>query len=226
MLFRNSLQLQIGEYALALLPLCVCVCVDVAEWHTPSAGMFLWMKLKGIADTQQLIMEKALEKEVSTQTHTRDSRCGSVGELAPPTTWHSNPSAGSTERDLPSKWLWDDLLQITTHISGFVYFKVLLVPGGVFMINSSDPCPYVRAAFSLSTPEQIDEVYTTLTNTNKHTHTTPVCHLFSPQAFRRLSLLIKDAQWWFGAVLPVRCCVVTPVILFSKTLQSVKKKSD
>ncbi|MEQ2258419.1 hypothetical protein XENORESO_019058, partial [Xenotaenia resolanae] len=36
---------------------------DVAEWHAPSAGMFLWMKLKGIKDTQQLIMEKALEKE-------------------------------------------------------------------------------------------------------------------------------------------------------------------
>uniref|UniRef100_A0A3Q2R0R1 Kynurenine/alpha-aminoadipate aminotransferase, mitochondrial n=1 Tax=Fundulus heteroclitus TaxID=8078 RepID=A0A3Q2R0R1_FUNHE len=71
---------------------------DVAEWHAPSAGMFLWMKLKGIADTQQLIMEKALEKEV------------------------------------------------------------LLVPGNAFMINGSDPCPYVRAAFSLSTPEQIDEV--------------------------------------------------------------------
>ncbi|TNN46699.1 Kynurenine/alpha-aminoadipate aminotransferase, mitochondrial [Liparis tanakae] len=47
--------------------------------------------------------------------------------------------------------------------------RVLLVPGGVFMINSSDPCPYVRAAFSLSTPEQIDE------------------------AFRRLSSLIKEA---------------------------------
>ncbi|XP_041821223.1 kynurenine/alpha-aminoadipate aminotransferase, mitochondrial [Chelmon rostratus] len=82
---------------------------DVAEWHTPSAGMFLWIRLKGIADTQQLIMKKALEKEV------------------------------------------------------------LLVPGGVFMINSSEPCPYVRAAFSLSMPEQIDE------------------------AFRRLSSLIKDA---------------------------------
>ncbi|XP_034712236.1 kynurenine/alpha-aminoadipate aminotransferase, mitochondrial isoform X1 [Etheostoma cragini] len=83
--------------------------VDVAEWQTPSAGMFLWIKLKGITDTQQLIMKKALEKEV------------------------------------------------------------LLVPGGVFMINSGDPCPYVRAAFSLSTPEQIDE------------------------AFRRLSSLIKEA---------------------------------
>ncbi|XP_075884363.1 kynurenine/alpha-aminoadipate aminotransferase, mitochondrial [Nelusetta ayraudi] len=82
---------------------------DLAEWHSPSAGMFLWIKLKGVADTQQLIMEKALEKEV------------------------------------------------------------LLVPGGVFMIDSSKPCPYVRAAFSLSSPEQIDE------------------------AFRRLSALIKEA---------------------------------
>ncbi|KAM6949080.1 kynurenine/alpha-aminoadipate aminotransferase, mitochondrial [Aplochiton taeniatus] len=82
---------------------------DVAEWHAPSAGMFLWLRLKGVPDTQQLIMEKALEKEV------------------------------------------------------------LLVPGGVFMINSSDPCPYVRAAFSLSTPQQIDE------------------------AFKRLASLIKEA---------------------------------
>uniref|UniRef100_A0A8C1YC54 Kynurenine/alpha-aminoadipate aminotransferase, mitochondrial n=1 Tax=Cyprinus carpio TaxID=7962 RepID=A0A8C1YC54_CYPCA len=84
--------------------------VDVAEWHPPMAGMFLWIKLKGIKDTQQLIMKKALEKEV------------------------------------------------------------LLVPGGVFNINSSDPCPYVRAAFSLSTPQQIDE------------------------AFRRLADLIKEAM--------------------------------
>uniref|UniRef100_A0A8C7DSR4 Kynurenine/alpha-aminoadipate aminotransferase, mitochondrial n=1 Tax=Oncorhynchus kisutch TaxID=8019 RepID=A0A8C7DSR4_ONCKI len=81
----------------------------VAEWHAPAAGMFLWIKVKGVADTQKLIMEKAMEKEV------------------------------------------------------------LLVPGGVFMINSSDPCPYVRAAFSLSTPEQIDE------------------------AFKRLSALIKES---------------------------------
>lgn len=83
---------------------------DLAEWHAPSAGMFLWMRLKGVADTQQLIMEKALEKEV------------------------------------------------------------LLVPGGAFMINSSERCPYVRAAFSQATPEQIDE------------------------AFRRLSILIKEAS--------------------------------
>ncbi|KAM9500150.1 kynurenine/alpha-aminoadipate aminotransferase, mitochondrial isoform 1-T1 [Clarias gariepinus] len=82
---------------------------DVAEWHAPGAGMFLWIKLKGIKDTHKLIMEKALEKEV------------------------------------------------------------LLVPGGVFNIHSSEPCPYVRAAFSLSSPQQIDE------------------------AFKRLSALIKEA---------------------------------
>ena len=57
--------------------MCVCVCVcaraDVAEWHAPAAGMFLWIKLKDISDTQQLIMEKALEKEVGiayTHVHT------------------------------------------------------------------------------------------------------------------------------------------------------------
>ncbi|AWO97809.1 putative kynurenine/alpha-aminoadipate aminotransferase mitochondrial-like isoform 3 [Scophthalmus maximus] len=82
---------------------------DVAEWHAPSAGMFLWIKLKGISDTQKLIMEKALDKEV------------------------------------------------------------LLVPGGVFMINSNEACAYIRAAFSLSSPEQMDE------------------------GFRRLSSLIKES---------------------------------
>ncbi|XP_043916358.1 kynurenine/alpha-aminoadipate aminotransferase, mitochondrial-like [Protopterus annectens] len=37
---------------------------DVAEWHEPAAGMFLWLKVKGISDTYRLVMEKALEKEV------------------------------------------------------------------------------------------------------------------------------------------------------------------
>uniref|UniRef100_A0A8D0HVJ8 Kynurenine/alpha-aminoadipate aminotransferase, mitochondrial n=1 Tax=Sphenodon punctatus TaxID=8508 RepID=A0A8D0HVJ8_SPHPU len=36
----------------------------LAEWHTPAAGMFLWINIKVVSDTQQLIMEKALEKEV------------------------------------------------------------------------------------------------------------------------------------------------------------------
>ncbi|XP_054239010.1 kynurenine/alpha-aminoadipate aminotransferase, mitochondrial isoform X1 [Indicator indicator] len=69
---------------------------DLAEWHPPTAGMFLWIKIKGISDTQQLIMEKALQKEV------------------------------------------------------------LLVPGGAFNIDSSEPSSYVRASFSLCTPAQMD----------------------------------------------------------------------
>ncbi|XP_077209708.1 kynurenine/alpha-aminoadipate aminotransferase, mitochondrial [Paroedura picta] len=36
----------------------------LADWHAPAAGMFLWIKIKGISDTQHLIMEKALEKQV------------------------------------------------------------------------------------------------------------------------------------------------------------------
>lgn len=36
----------------------------LAEWNEPQAGMFLWLKLKGISDTKQLIEEKAQKKEV------------------------------------------------------------------------------------------------------------------------------------------------------------------
>ncbi|XP_074678917.1 kynurenine/alpha-aminoadipate aminotransferase, mitochondrial isoform X3 [Strix aluco] len=82
---------------------------DLAEWYPPAAGMFLWIKIKGVSDTQQLIMEKALQKEV------------------------------------------------------------LLVPGGAFNINSSEPSSYVRASFSLSSPAQMD------------------------LAFKRLADLIKEA---------------------------------
>ncbi|NXJ93133.1 AADAT protein, partial [Corythaixoides concolor] len=71
---------------------------DLAEWYPPAAGMFLWIKIKGVSDTQQLIMEKALQKEV------------------------------------------------------------LLVPGGAFNIDSSEPSSYVRASFSLSSPAQMDLV--------------------------------------------------------------------
>lgn len=38
--------------------------VGLAEWHVPKAGMFLWIKVKGISDTKQLIEEKAIEREV------------------------------------------------------------------------------------------------------------------------------------------------------------------
>ncbi|XP_006006337.1 kynurenine/alpha-aminoadipate aminotransferase, mitochondrial isoform X2 [Latimeria chalumnae] len=82
----------------------------IAEWHVPAAGMFLWIKLKGIPDTYQLIAEKALQKEV------------------------------------------------------------LLVPGASFNIDNTEPSSYVRASFSLSSPEQMD------------------------QAFQRLAALIKEAM--------------------------------
>ncbi|NWH47432.1 AADAT protein, partial [Fregata magnificens] len=82
---------------------------DLAEWYPPAAGMFLWIRIKGVSDTQQLIMEKALQKEV------------------------------------------------------------LLVPGGAFNIDSSEPSSYVRASFSLSSPAQMD------------------------LAFKRLADLIKEA---------------------------------
>lgn len=38
--------------------------VGLAEWHDPIAGMFLWVKIKGISDVKQLIEEKAVKKEV------------------------------------------------------------------------------------------------------------------------------------------------------------------
>ncbi|KAI8371567.1 pyridoxal phosphate-dependent transferase [Radiomyces spectabilis] len=37
---------------------------DYAEWVVPQAGMFVWLKLKGIKDSQDLIMTKAIEKKV------------------------------------------------------------------------------------------------------------------------------------------------------------------
>nr|XP_056711041.1 kynurenine/alpha-aminoadipate aminotransferase, mitochondrial-like [Euleptes europaea] len=36
----------------------------LAEWYTPKAGLFLWIKVKGISDTQEMITIKALEKGV------------------------------------------------------------------------------------------------------------------------------------------------------------------
>ncbi|XP_020661172.2 kynurenine/alpha-aminoadipate aminotransferase, mitochondrial [Pogona vitticeps] len=69
----------------------------LADWYTPKAGLFLWIKIKGIPDTYQMIMEKALEKGVS------------------------------------------------------------LLPGRDFMIDGSEPCPYVRASFSYASPEQMDQ---------------------------------------------------------------------
>lgn len=36
----------------------------LAEWNVPKAGMFLWIKAKGISDAKKLIEEKAIEREV------------------------------------------------------------------------------------------------------------------------------------------------------------------
>jgi len=36
----------------------------LAEWNTPSAGMFIWLKLLGINDSETLIKKKAIEKKV------------------------------------------------------------------------------------------------------------------------------------------------------------------
>ncbi|KAI5756667.1 AADAT protein [Gulo gulo luscus] len=36
----------------------------LAEWNVPTAGMFLWVKIKGISDVKQLIEEKAIKKEI------------------------------------------------------------------------------------------------------------------------------------------------------------------
>ncbi|XP_040821923.1 kynurenine/alpha-aminoadipate aminotransferase, mitochondrial isoform X2 [Ochotona curzoniae] len=71
----------------------------LAEWHLPTAGMFLWIKVKGISDVKELIEEKAIEKEV------------------------------------------------------------LLVPGNGFYSNSSAPSPYLRASFSVVSPEQMDVAF-------------------------------------------------------------------
>ncbi|XP_054432029.1 kynurenine/alpha-aminoadipate aminotransferase, mitochondrial [Pteronotus mesoamericanus] len=36
----------------------------LAEWHAPTAGMFVWIKIKGIHDAKKLIEEKAIKKEI------------------------------------------------------------------------------------------------------------------------------------------------------------------
>ena len=37
---------------------------DLVTFSTPKAGMFLWMKLHGISDTQELIVRRAVERKV------------------------------------------------------------------------------------------------------------------------------------------------------------------
>jgi len=37
---------------------------EYAEWSAPEAGMFFWIRLKGVDDTEELIRRRALEKEI------------------------------------------------------------------------------------------------------------------------------------------------------------------
>ncbi|CAG8660661.1 1590_t:CDS:2 [Ambispora leptoticha] len=37
---------------------------DVAQWNVPEAGMFVWIKLKGIEDSNELITKRAIEKKI------------------------------------------------------------------------------------------------------------------------------------------------------------------
>ncbi|XP_051924901.1 kynurenine/alpha-aminoadipate aminotransferase, mitochondrial [Hippocampus zosterae] len=68
--------------------------------------------------------------------------------------WHA-PSAGM--------FLWLELTGVRDTrrliMEKALEKEVLLVPGAVFSIDSSEPSSHVRAAFSLSTPEQMDEAF-------------------------------------------------------------------
>lgn len=69
----------------------------LCEWAVPTGGMFLWLKVPGVIDTWDMILERALKK------------------------------------------------------------NVILVPGKAFMCDPSASCQYMRAAFSVITPEKMDK---------------------------------------------------------------------
>ncbi|XP_050733946.1 kynurenine/alpha-aminoadipate aminotransferase, mitochondrial-like [Eriocheir sinensis] len=70
---------------------------DLCEWAVPTGGMFLWLKVPKVLDTLDMIMKRALAK------------------------------------------------------------NVIVVPGNAFMCDNAKPCQYMRAAFSLVTPEKMDK---------------------------------------------------------------------
>uniref|UniRef100_A0A8D2LR09 Aminotransferase class I/classII large domain-containing protein n=1 Tax=Varanus komodoensis TaxID=61221 RepID=A0A8D2LR09_VARKO len=52
--------------SLLYLRLIVLLCpLGLADWLVPKAGLYLWIKIKGISDTYPMIMEKALKRKVS-----------------------------------------------------------------------------------------------------------------------------------------------------------------
>ncbi|KAK3858453.1 hypothetical protein Pcinc_035358 [Petrolisthes cinctipes] len=68
----------------------------LCEWAVPTGGMFLWLKVNNVPDTWDMILERALKK------------------------------------------------------------NVILLPGKAFMCDQSQPSTFMRAAFSLITPEQMN----------------------------------------------------------------------
>lgn len=38
--------------------------LGLAEWNVPQGGMFLWIKCLSVKDTHQMIMQRALKKDV------------------------------------------------------------------------------------------------------------------------------------------------------------------
>ena len=78
--------------------------------------------------------------------------------------------SGLAEWTVPSggMFLWIRLLNIQDS-SELIMKKardadVLFVPGNVFMIDESQPCPYIRASFSLVNPDLMDQVTSRFTD--------------------------------------------------------------
>lgn len=76
----------------------------------------------------------------------------------------SQYSTGLAEWNIPKGglFLWMKCLGISnTHsmiMERALKKDVILLPGREFMTDPSKPCPYMRASFSLATPESIDRV--------------------------------------------------------------------
>ena len=58
--------------------------LGVAEWSEPKGGMFLWIKVPGIADTKAMIEEKAMAKEVNMRLGKRYWKSRGETQLASP----------------------------------------------------------------------------------------------------------------------------------------------
>lgn len=69
---------------------------------------------------------------------------------------------------------------------------VILLPGREFMTDPSQPCPYMRASFSLASAENIDRVrWLHQVDLVFHVSTNRIALVFS-QGFRNLAQLIRE----------------------------------